>query len=317
LIVLSLFDGMSCGQIALERTGIKVDKYYASEIDKYAIQITQKNYPGTIQLGNVNNDDWQNIEKINLLLGGSPCQDLSIAKKNREGLKGKKSSLFFKYVEALETLKPKYFLYENVASMKKNDRDIISSHLGVEPILINSSLVSAQNRRRLYWTNISNIAQPADKHIYLKDVLESGVVDRDKSYCIDANYYKGSNLEQYIIKGRRQIVFTERRTQEAKQIRKEYLQKYGKDFCPRRSKELVPRTDGKVNCLTTALTKEHILLDESFNFRKLTPIECERLQTVPEGYTEGVSDTQRYKMLGNGWTVDVIAHILSNIKYVQ
>jgi DNA-cytosine methyltransferase len=316
--VLSLFNGISCGQIALERAGIEVSNYYASEVDKYAIQITQKNYPDTIQLGDVNNIDWdvfgESEIEIDLLLGGSPCQDLSIAKKNREGLKGKKSSLFFKYVEALETIKPKWFIYENVASMKKTDKDLISLRLGVEPIIINSSLVSAQQRRRLYWTNIPSVQQPEDKHIYLKHVLESGVADRDKSYCIDANYYKGTNLEQYIYKGRRQIVFTERRTQEAKQIRREYMQQYGRDFSPRRSKELVPRTDGKCNCLTTALTKEHIVLDESFNFRKLTPIECERLQTVPDNYTEGVSNTQRYKMLGNGWTVDVITHIL---RYIQ
>jgi DNA-cytosine methyltransferase len=187
LIVLSLFNGMSCGQIALDRVGIEVKNYYASEVDKYAIQITQKNYPRTIQLGDVNNIDWNSLEKIDLLLGGSPCQDLSIAKKNREGLKGKKSSLFFKYVEALETIKPKWFIYENVASMKKADKDLITSRLGVEPIIINSSLVSAQQRRRLYWTNIPGVQQPEDKNIYLKHILESGVADRDKSYCMLTN----------------------------------------------------------------------------------------------------------------------------------
>jgi site-specific DNA-cytosine methylase len=203
-------------------------------------------------------------------------------------------------------------MLENVV-MKQEYQKIISMHLGIEPVFINSSLVSAQNRKRLYWTNMPYFSLPNDKGVLLQDILESGVVDRDKSYCIDANYWKGTSLEQYLTKSRRQIVFTERRTEEAKKIRSEYMRLFGRDFSPRRAKELVPREDNKCNCLTTSLTKEHILLDEQNHFRKLTPIECERLQTVPDNYTSIVSNTQRYRMLGNGWTVDVIVHLLMNL----
>ena len=311
--VLSLFDGMSCGQIALNKLKIKYDNYFASEIDKYAINVTQSNYPNTIQIGDITKIKTSNLPQMDLLLGGSPCQGFSFAGKQLN-FDDPRSKLFFEYIRILNEIKPKYFLLENV-KMKKEYQNIISKYLNVEPIEINSSLVSAQNRKRLYWTNIPNIKLPDDKYIYLKDILETGVVDRDKSYCIDANYWKGTTLEQYMDKCRRQIVFTERRTNEAKLIRSEYMKKHNKDFSPRRAKELVPREDDKCNCLTTSLTKEHILLDESFNFRKLTPLECERLQTVPDNYTSVVSNSQRYKMLGNGWTVDVITHILSHCKW--
>lgn len=174
--VLSLFDGISCGQIALRRAGVRIDKYYASEIDKYAIQVTQHNFPKTIQLGDVTKIDFtQFIGKIDLLIGGSPCQDLSVAKNNRKGLEGSRSGLFYKYVEALKIIKPKYFLLENVASMRKEDRETITNILGVEPIMINSALLSAQQRKRLYWTNIPNITQPEDKRIFLKDILTGGL----------------------------------------------------------------------------------------------------------------------------------------------
>lgn len=211
------------------------------------------------------------------------------------------------------------FLIENVR-MKKEFESYITHHtekaLGkVNKHLINSSLVSAQNRKRFYWTNIEGITQPEDKNIFLPEILEHGVVDRDKSYCLDANYWKGTNIEQYIKKARRQIAFTERRTEEAKRIRKEFRKKYGRDFSPRRGKELVARVDGKMNCFTATYSlKEHTILDEKLYYRKLTPIECERLQTVPDNYTKHVSNTQRYKMLGNGWTVDVIVHILRGLK---
>lgn len=311
--VLSLFDGISCGQLALNRANINYDNYFASEIDKYAIQITQKNFPNTQQIGDVTKITTDSLPKIDLLMGGSPCQGFSFAGKQLN-FEDERSKLFFEFVRLKNELNPKYFLLENV-KMKKLYQNVISEHLGVEPIQINSALVSAQNRVRLYWTNIPNITQPEDKHILLPDILETGVVDRDKSYCIDANYWKGTTLEQYINKARRQIVFTERRTEEAKLIRKEFREKYGRDFSPRRAKELAPRNDDKSNCLTTSLTKEHILLDESYNFRKLTPLECERLQTVPDNYTEGISNTQRYKTLGNGWTVDVITHILKEMVF--
>jgi site-specific DNA-cytosine methylase len=262
--VLSLFDGMSCGRIALERAGIDVDLYFASEIDKYAIQVVQNNYPYTIQLGNVEELQSCDLPKIDLLIGGSPCQGFSFAGKQLN-FDDPRSKLFFEYVRLLRELKPKYFLLENV-KMRKESRDIISNELGVEPIEINSSLVSAQKRTRLYWTNIPNVTQPTDKGIKLKDVIEYGYADQDKSYCLDANYYKGGNLKSYFEKHRRQLVFSD---------------------------------------------------DDMKEYRKLTPLECERLQTVPEGYTEGVSNTQRYKMLGNGWTVDVIAHIFKGLNGVK
>lgn len=182
--VLSLFDGMSCGQIALEKAGIKVDNYFASEIKEHAIKVTQFNYPKTIQIGNIENIDLSALPKIDLLIGGSPCQDLSIAMKERKGLEGEKSKLFWEYVRVLETVKPKYFLLENVARMTDEDKDIISSILGVEPIRINSSLVSAQLRDRYYWTNIPGVTIPEDKGVKLADILESGYTDREKSRAL-------------------------------------------------------------------------------------------------------------------------------------
>lgn len=318
LNVLSLFDGMSCGRIALERAGIEIENYYAAEVDKYAIKISGDNYPSIKQVGDVTKLKAEDFPKIDLIIGGSPCQGFSFAGKQLN-FDDPRSALFFEFVRLLKELKPKYFLLENV-KMKKDYQKIISDLLEVEPIEINSSLLSAQNRRRLYWTNIPGLKQPKDKAILLCDIIESGVVDRNKSYCIDANYWKGTNIEQYIKKARRQIIFeaaafTERRTEEAKRIRKEYQKKYGRDFSPRRGKEMFLRNDGKMNCLTATYSmKEHTLLDEKINYRKLTPLECERLQTVPDNYTAGVSDSQRYKMLGNGWTVDVITHILKEIK---
>lgn len=311
--ILSLFDGMSCGQIALERAGIKYKNYFASEIDKYAITVTQKNYPKTTQLGDITQIKAKNLPKIDLLIGGSPCQGFSFCG-NQLNFDDPRSKLFFEYVRLLNKCNPKYFLLENV-QMKKESQNIISKNLNVEPIKINSALVSAQNRRRLYWTNIPNVKQPEDQYIYLKDILEYGVVDRDKSFCLDANYYKGTNIEQYIKKHRRQIVFTERSTEETKRIRKEFRKLYGRDFSPRREKELVAGKDGEMNCLAaTFFIKEHTLIDEKLYYRKLTPIECERLQTVPDNFTAYVSNSQRYKMLGNGFTVSVISHILKNLK---
>ena len=319
--VLSLFDGMSCGRIALDRAGIPAGTYYASEVDKYAEIVSNANYPDIERLGDVTlwrlwDIDWASID---LLIAGSPCQGFSFAGKQL-AFDDPRSALFFVFIDILnhiKSLNPDVkFLLENV-KMKKEYLNVISEQLGVTPILINSALVSAQNRNRYYWTNWE-VTQPEDQGVFLADVIESGLVDRDKSYCIDANYWKGTNVEQYLKKSRRQIVFelpvafTERRTEEAKKIRREYRKKYGRDFSPRRGKELVARTDGKMNCLTAAYSmKEHTIIDEKINYRKLTPTECERLQTVPDGYTNHVSNTQRYKMLGNGWTVDVIAHIFS------
>jgi len=264
--VLSLFDGMSCGQIALQRAGIYYDNYYASEIDKYAIKVTQQNYPKTIQLGDIRNIAAKQLPQIDLLIGGSPCQGFSFAGK-KLNFDDPRSQLFFEYVRLLKELKPKYFLLENVRMVQKN-KDIISGYLGVEPIEINSALVSAQNRNRLYWTNIPHITPPEDKHIYLQDVIENGEALVSKSSCIDANYYKGGN-----------------------------------NSSPKKQ-------SGRRACISIADNGSY---EVGKTVRVLTPLECERLQTVPEGYTASVSNTQRYKMLGNGWTIDIIAHILKGL----
>ena len=189
--VLSLFDGMSCGQIALQKAGVKVDQYYASEIDKYAIKVAKANYPDMIHLGDVTQVMSKYLPKIDLLIGGSPCQGFSFAGKQLN-FEDPRSRLFFEYIHLLNKLKPKYFLLENVR-MKQESQDIITRYMGVDPVMINSSTVSAQNRKRLYWTNIP-FDVPKDKNILLKDILEDGVTDRDKSHCLDANYFKTTHL---------------------------------------------------------------------------------------------------------------------------
>jgi DNA (cytosine-5)-methyltransferase 3A len=306
--VLSLFDGMSCGQIALDRAGIDVDNYFASEVDKYAIQITQKNYPETIQLGDIRDVDVNILPKIDLLIGGSPCTGFSNMGKGLN-FDDPQSELFFEYVRILKECKPKYFLLENVR-MKKEWQDVITNILGVSPIAINSSLVSAQNRPRLYWTNIPNVGVPKDKGIVLSDIIENGSVDRDKAYCLDANYFRGTNARRYFKLGTRQVVW-----QIPVGTKKGYIEvDEGKcvDLTFIRSKTRRGRVMvEKSPCLTQSMRIYKVTNDW---FRKLTPLECERLQTVPEGYTEGVSNAQRYKMLGNGWTVDVIVHILGYLK---
>ena len=302
--VLSLFDGMSCGRIALERAGVHVTNYYASEIDKFAIKVARKNCPDTIQHGDVKDvkaTDFPN--GIDLLIGGSPCQGFSFSGK-RLDFDDPRSKLFFEYVRLLRDLKPKWFLLENVR-MKQECQDVISDHLGVKPIAINSSLVSAQNRYRLYWTNIP-FTELEDRKIMLKDILEDGFTDRDKSHCLDANYFKGGNLKSYFEKHRRQLVFS-----------KEGLCHVGEaDVNGSQIIRRVYHPSGKGPALTTCTgghREPKISIDEK-GWRKLTPKECERLQTVPDGYTDHVSNTQRYKMLGNGWTIDIIVHFLRNIK---
>jgi len=310
--VLSLFDGMSCGQLALERSGIKADKYYAAEIDKYAIAVTQHRYPETIQLGDVTKIDGTELG-IDLLIGGSPCQGFSFAG-NQLNFDDPRSALFFEFVRLLKETKPKYFLLENVR-MKKECQEVISEYLGVKPVMINSSLLSAQNRVRLYWTNLP-VEQPEDKGFLLKDILEEGIADRDKSHCLDANYHKGASYEQYKKKSRRQLVacgaFRGR-------YKLDGVRQDGKMKTAGLTKqELEIRNDEKTNTLTT-VQKDNVLTKEGLYWRKLTPMECERLQTVPDNYTlvpwgkRMMSNTQRYKMLGNGWTVDVIAHIFKSL----
>lgn len=303
--VLSLFDGMSCGQIALGRSGINVQNYFASEIDKYAIRITIKNYPQTIQLGDINNWESWELPKIDLLIGGSPCQGFSIAGKQLN-FNDHRSKLFFKFADILKSLKLKNpgikFILENV-KMKQEYQDVISNILGVDPIFIDSALVSAQSKKRLYWTNIAGVSIPNDKKIILGDIIENGYVDKLKSYCIDANYMKGGNIKQYFYKRRRQLVFD-------KPIRIKNIGNGGQG-------ERVYSINGKSVCLSAlggGMGAKTGLYETEIGIRKLTPTECERLQTVPDNYTAGVSDTQRYKMLGNGFTVNVISHILNCMK---
>ena len=575
--VLSLFDGMSCGRIALDQLGIPVEKYYASEIDKYAIQVSQANYPEIVQVGDICNLDAKDYQDVDLMIAGSPCQGFSFAGKQL-AFDDPRSALFFEFIRLLKEIKPKYFLLENVR-MKKEFLQVISQQVsecypeiafGIEPIFINSSLLSAQSRQRFYWTNIPGIQEPEDQGIVLRDILEDNFdSERDKSHCIDANYYKGASVEQYKKKSRRQLVnkpikvgmnveevkvrkhevnisglqhllrqmkkesgktnkqiaketnmpvtkaehwfrtdssfaipgdniwlklkevlgiktnifdkevmefeyrdgvyetkqrvysengksptitasnteqyietkkeyiskqsvekyvedvnaefndpynkktvkgdksttlrtnssngnmwvnekairetkpkqigiatdinghdilkrvyspdgksptvntcqggnrepkvavqsYREVRTDEAKEMRKMVRLKTGKDHTPFRSKKLEPRKDGKVGTVTPSLNKDHeisIIREKSktvrsggrgsydrhewdsvdeLHWRKLTPKECERLQTVPDDYTNHVSNTQRYKMLGNGWTVAVIKHIFQNMDY--
>jgi DNA-cytosine methyltransferase len=280
--VLSLFDGMSCGQIALNKLGVKYDNYYASEIDKFAIAITKKNYPNTIHLGDVRDVKGKDLPKIDLLFGGSPCQSFSNAG-NGKGFEGS-SGIFWEYVRVLREVKPKYFMLENV-KMKKEWQDIITKELGVEPIAINSSLFSGQNRPRLYWTNIPGVEIPEDKGIVLKDILEDdNLVDKQHLMTPKAMAYMDGL----------------RNGKQRWQYHKNPL-------------------DGKAACIVASFYKLSGLGVLDYRTlgkpcRRLTPVECERLQTVPDNYTESASRTQRYKMIGNGWTVDVIAHIFSYMK---
>jgi len=429
--VLSLFDGMSCGQQALERNGIKVDNYFASEIDKYAITVTMANYPNTKQLGSVVNVDGYSLPKIDLLIGGSPCQSFSFAGK-RKGMATKdeqeiltldhylqlksegfefegQSYLFWEYMRLLYECKPKYFLLENVMMGEKWEK-ILSRAIGVNPIMINSSLLSAQNRQRLYWTNIglepaglfgypqSTIEQPKDKGILLKDVLESEVDEKyylsekmldylnsrkanynngkinyktgnDVASCINASSGSIDISDNIIVHntmprssttgkgGTGPLSRTDCKTycldtgttnaveiREVKQLnpslesggKQPYQQNRVYDtkgispaLCANKSdlivamrgrpnkdginiQQLESREDGKTNCLTSV--QKDNLVNRSNTIRRLTPTECERLQTVKDNYTNHVSDSQRYKMLGNGWTVDVIRHILNYMK---
>tara|TARA_R110002020_G_scaffold26953_1_gene86987 strand:- start:12 stop:908 length:897 start_codon:yes stop_codon:yes gene_type:complete len=290
--VLSLFDGLSCGNVALERAGIKINNYYASEVDKYAIKISNKNYPGIIQLGDVLGVKGKDLPKIDLLIGGSPCQDLSFAGKGK-GLEGDRSSLFYQYVRLLKECKPKYFLLENVR-MKQEYQDIISDLLGVQPIKINSSLVSAQNRVRLYWTNIPNVTQPEDKGIVLKDILE----DYD---TIGEEHFHSDKAIQYMERGNKKWMQAGNRRADR------YTQS------PDKEKAFTLTANFHKGVPYNYFDDTRATSNET-TYRKLTPLECERLQTIPDGYTSGVSNSQRYRMLGNSWTADTIAHLFKGLK---
>lgn len=273
LNVLSLFDGMSCGQIALERVGIKVDNYFASEIDKKAILITQKNYPDTKQVGSITELKGVYLPKIDLLFGGSPCQSFS-SLGDGKGFDGK-SGLFWEFVRILKETNPTYFLLENV-EMKKEWERIITEALGVAPIKINSSLFSAQNRPRVYWTNIEISQLPKENNLTVNDILQTPNFHNNYPKWLLGKFGNKTRLEQLWY------------------------------------------ADGKASCLTSNMYKGQkatFTKDRNENIHRLTVLECERLQTIPENYTEGVSNTDRYKMIGNGWTVDVISHIFKNIKF--
>lgn len=332
--VLSLFDGISCGRVALERAGIPVEQYTAYEIDKYAIRISQHNWPDIVQMGDVTTADFTQYEGVDLLIGGSPCQGFSFAGKQLN-FDDPRSRLFFEFVRAKRESRPKYFLLENV-KMKKEYEDVITEYLGVEPIEINSSLVSAQRRKRLYWTNIPGVHLPADKGILLKNIVHENEPDPpanlddykvpfdDTFQILNSEVQKGkigyfrkdSQANRvYSIHGKAVTLCGEAGGGAAKMG--QYL--FG-CITPDR---LVKRqndqrfNDGKKFYTLTAQDRHGILIDGYI--RKLTPIECERLQNLPDNYTlaDGVPDPQRYKTLGNGWTVDVIAHIFDNLQLMD
>ena len=348
--VLSLFDGMSCGQIALQRAGIKYDKYYASEIDGWAVSVSQSRFPETIHLGDVEKLDGKTFPPIGLLIGGSPCQDL---RPGSDGLRGKKSRLFYEYYRILKECNPKYFLLENVTKISKDDKKIITDLLGVEPIMINSNLVSAQNRKRYYWTNIPEVTQPIDKGLFLKDILQpivdikyllsekafergcfknysspkiyldkTGTINTknnsgqmsidsgttfipvdvcDKSLTLTASYCRNANSKEFYKDRRKQL------------IKIANVNPSGKG-----QNGNVYSDEGISPTLTTNKGEGLKILQRGEWLRRLTPIECCRLQTVPDDYfysggKQIISDSQIYKQTGNGWTIDVIAHILSFI----
>ena len=282
--VLSTFNGMGCIWLALDRLGIKVDKRYSSEIDKYANQVNDNNYSDTIQLGDVTKVKAEDLEPIDLLVGGSPCQGFSFAGKQLN-FDEPRSKLFFEFERLLKECKPKYFLLENV-KMKKEHQQVITEHLGVEPILINSSLLTAHNRPRLYWTNIPNIEQPNDMGITFKKIRDLQIEDYEyisEEKTINREYKK--NYLQYDINGK---------GHGSQDQRAYYL-------------------DNKHGCLYTCASSKAKILETDSTVRKITTKEAERLQGVPDGYTNCVSKSQALKMLGNCWTVDVIAHIFKNI----
>lgn len=340
--VLSLFDGISCGRLALERAGLPVECYDAFEIDKYAVTVSKKNYPDIVHHGNVFDGDFTKFKGYNLLLGGSPCTYWSIAKKGRETTSdGMGFKLFMEYVRALRESECKYFLYENNYSIHQNIKDEISKYLGVQPIMINSSLLSGQNRKRCYWTNIPNVTQPADKGILLQDVLENGVSWQDKSYayttrCQAATFkdtlerHRHTMIAEPVILQRSHgynkggvkqgkcptftatgsFVFN---NFVAEPVRIGQIGKYQQDrVYSVYGKSVSLKSNGGGGGAKTGLYKID-LPDGDYIIRKLYPIEAERLQTLPDNYTAGISNTQRYKCIGNGWTVDVIAHILGFI----
>ena len=375
--VLSLFDGISCARVALDRAGISVSGYYASEVDKYAIQIAQKNYPDTVQLGSVVGLHFAQTD-VGLLIGGSPCQDLSIAKKDRKGLDGTRSGLFWEYVRIRDEVKPRYFILENVASMPKEARAVITDALGVEPVMIDAALVSAQRRKRLFWVGKWNgtkyeqivIPQPEDRGIFLKDILEDGDTlinpkmqnfkgDTEKSVTLTSSMYKEPPLvlktksNTIRIGGRGSGAGDKHNWESVYQYRRTYWRETKGGKVPtitanmgtggnnvpyvqgaasrtypripngeKREKRIELNKIQKANSMTLVQGDSMVAIPPK-EIRKLTPIECERLQCLPDRWTEKginekgkevlISNTQRYITLGNAFCVDVVAHILSFI----
>jgi len=321
--VLSLFDGISCARVALDRASVPVKTYFACEIDKNAIKVSQRNFPDIVRLGDVR-EVTSLPEPIDLLIGGSPCTDLSIAKKNRQGLAGEHSSLFWEYVRLWKVIAPRFFILENVASMPKADRDVITETMGVEPILIDAALVSAQTRKRLFWTNLPT-SQPPDRGILLRDILEPEV---DASYTIQGKAFTptaqtGRNPTKklgYVGEHDHQAkrVYDEEGKVPALNVVCNSMVKTGLYYTTRHQANLRDTND-KAFCLTSTCYKGSqangttlVTVGED-RIRKLTPVECERLQGLPDGYTEGIAKTNRYKALGNAFNVDVIAHLLSTM----
>lgn len=397
MVILSLFDGMSCGRLALERAGIEVDGYFASEVDKYAIQVAKNNWSDVVHIGDVTKikyvdgklynelEDVVYQGKIDMIIGGSPCQGFSFAGKQLN-FDDVRSKLFFEFVRLKNECNPDFFLLENV-KMKKESEEVITRYMGVSPVEINSSLLSAQNRKRLYWTNIS-FDMPVDKGILLKDIVheynddspkalsekeigymlsgndkwkQAGARRLDgytqykdnKSFAVTANIRKGvpyncyfEELSEYIVPFDKTLQILDKEVEKGKvgYFRKDsqanrvyYIHDKAVTLCGASGGGAAKMGQYLFGCITpdriekrqngqrfsegkkfytlTAQDKHGILIEGYI--RKLTPIECERLQTLPDNYTSGVSSTQRYKMIGNGWTVDVIAHIFSFIKTKQ
>lgn len=295
--VLSLFDGISCGMVALERAGIPVERYVAYEIEPNAIKISKKNYPNIEQCGDVTTADFARYRGFDLLIGGSPCTNWSCsknhkakAKKEKFAYQGEGWKLFMQYVRAVREVKPKYFLYENNFRNPKSITDAITAELGVEPIMINSAKVSAQRRKRLYWTNIPNIQQPDDKGITLQDVFipDESLIRHDER--ILKNAVATNNYVKYDLSGKGH-----------------YSEPYRLYYLDGKSPTL-PKSRTETKC--------NILLDKNdfATYKIISPVEAERLQTLPDNYTESVAKTKRFEAIGNGWTVDVIAHIFKELK---